>query len=37
MAMLEQFRECCRKEGYEMNPEQAGYLIPIHVKDLETV
>ena len=32
---FEQFRECCRKEGYEMNPEQAGYLIPIHVAETD--
>jgi len=32
---FEQFRECCRKEGYEADPEQAGYLIPIHVAETD--
>ncbi len=32
---FEQFRECCRKEGYGMDPEQAGYLIPIHVAETD--
>ena len=32
---FEQFRECCRKEGYEMDPEQAGYLIPVYVAETD--
>src|SRR5262249_41840513 len=32
---FEQFRECCRKEGYEADPEQSGYLIPIHVAETD--
>lgn len=34
---FEQFRECCRKEGYEADPAQAGYLIPIYVAESDAI
>lgn len=32
---FEQFREYCHKERYAMNPEQAGYLIPVYVGETD--